>query len=82
MPKPTTPCRVQQECEPQRDSEDWIGCGSSEPSRQQGLALSLALASRSAAPEVQTLAGVLLPSATAFLLLCNDRAVLGPWVNS
>jgi NRAMP (natural resistance-associated macrophage protein)-like metal ion transporter len=31
---------------------------------------------------VQTLAGVLLPSATAFLLLlCNDKAVLGPWVN-
>ena len=31
---------------------------------------------------VQTLAGVLLPSATVFLLLlCNDRAVLGPWVN-
>jgi Mn2+/Fe2+ NRAMP family transporter len=25
----------------------------------------------------------LLPSATVFLLLlCNDRAVLGPWVNS
>ncbi|KWH46072.1 NRAMP family divalent metal transporter [Burkholderia stagnalis] len=32
---------------------------------------------------VQTLAGVLLPSATVFLLLlCNDRHVLGPWVNS
>jgi Mn2+/Fe2+ NRAMP family transporter len=32
---------------------------------------------------VQTLAGVLLPSATVFLLLlCNDRGVLGPWVNS
>jgi NRAMP (natural resistance-associated macrophage protein)-like metal ion transporter len=32
---------------------------------------------------VQTLAGVLLPSASMFLLLlCNDRAVLGPWVNS
>jgi hypothetical protein len=32
---------------------------------------------------VQTLAGVLLPSASVFLLLlCNDRAVLGPWVNS
>jgi Mn2+/Fe2+ NRAMP family transporter len=32
---------------------------------------------------VQTLAGVLLPSATVFLLLlCNDRSVLGPWVNS
>ncbi|PNE37708.1 NRAMP family divalent metal transporter [Streptomyces noursei] len=31
---------------------------------------------------VQTLAGVLLPSASVFLLLlCNDRAVLGPWVN-
>jgi Mn2+/Fe2+ NRAMP family transporter len=31
---------------------------------------------------VQTLAGVLLPSCTLFLLLlCNDRAVLGPWVN-
>jgi Mn2+/Fe2+ NRAMP family transporter len=28
---------------------------------------------------VQTLAGVLLPSASVFLLLlCNDRAVLGP----
>ncbi len=32
---------------------------------------------------VQTLAGVLLPSATVFLLLLsNDEAVLGPWVNS
>ena len=32
---------------------------------------------------VQTLAGVLLPSATVFLLLlCNDKDVLGPWVNS
>jgi len=32
---------------------------------------------------VRTLAGVLLPGATVFLLLlCNDRAVLGPWVNS
>jgi Natural resistance-associated macrophage protein len=31
---------------------------------------------------VQVLAGVLLPSATLFLLLlCNDREVLGPWVN-
>jgi Natural resistance-associated macrophage protein len=31
---------------------------------------------------VQTLAGVLLPSATVFLLLlCNDPAVLGPWIN-
>jgi len=31
---------------------------------------------------VQVLAGVLLPSATVFLLmLCNDTAVLGPWVN-
>jgi NRAMP (natural resistance-associated macrophage protein)-like metal ion transporter len=31
---------------------------------------------------VQALAGVLLPSATVFLLLlCNDRAVLGPWRN-
>ena len=31
---------------------------------------------------VQTLAGVLLPSATVFLLLlCNDKAVLGRWVN-
>jgi NRAMP (natural resistance-associated macrophage protein)-like metal ion transporter len=31
---------------------------------------------------VQALAGVLLPSATVFLLLlCNDRQVLGPWVN-
>jgi len=31
---------------------------------------------------VQTLAGVLLPSASVFLLLlCNDKAVLGPWVN-
>ncbi len=30
---------------------------------------------------VQALAGVLLPSATVFLLLlCNDREVLGPWV--
>ncbi|MHA6894841.1 Nramp family divalent metal transporter [Ralstonia pseudosolanacearum] len=32
---------------------------------------------------VQSLAGVLLPSATVFLLLlCNDKAVLGPWTNS
>jgi Mn2+/Fe2+ NRAMP family transporter len=32
---------------------------------------------------VQTLAGVLLPGATVFLLLlCNDKAVLGPWVSS
>jgi Mn2+/Fe2+ NRAMP family transporter len=32
---------------------------------------------------VQVLAGVLLPAATVFLLLlCNDRSVLGPWVNS
>ena len=31
---------------------------------------------------VQALAGLLLPSSTVFLLLlCNDRAVLGPWVN-
>jgi NRAMP (natural resistance-associated macrophage protein)-like metal ion transporter len=31
---------------------------------------------------VQALAGVLLPSATVFLLLlCNDEEVLGPWVN-
>ena len=32
---------------------------------------------------MQVLAGVLLPSATVFLLLlCNDKAVLGPWVNT
>lgn len=32
---------------------------------------------------VQALAGVLLPSATVFLvLLCNDRAVMGPWSNT
>jgi Mn2+/Fe2+ NRAMP family transporter len=32
---------------------------------------------------VQTLAGVLLPSATVFLLLLsNDEAILGPWINS
>ncbi len=31
---------------------------------------------------VQALAGVLLPSASVFLLLlCNDREVLGPWCN-
>ncbi len=31
---------------------------------------------------VQVLAGVLLPSAVVFLaILCNDKAVLGPWVN-
>jgi NRAMP (natural resistance-associated macrophage protein)-like metal ion transporter len=31
---------------------------------------------------VQALAGIMLPSATVFaILLCNDRAVLGPWVN-
>jgi len=32
---------------------------------------------------VQALAGVLLPSATVFLLLlCNDKHVLGPWTNA
>jgi len=32
---------------------------------------------------VQTLAGVLLPSASVFLLLlCNDKEVLGPWTNN
>ncbi|HEY6428931.1 MAG TPA: divalent metal cation transporter, partial [Acidimicrobiales bacterium] len=32
---------------------------------------------------VQVLAGVLLPSAIVFLvLLCNDKDVLGPWVNT
>ncbi len=32
---------------------------------------------------VQALAGVLLPSATVFLvLLCNDRPVMGPWANT
>ncbi|GAB7143445.1 NRAMP family divalent metal transporter [Mycobacterium riyadhense] len=32
---------------------------------------------------VQALAGVLLPSATVFLvLLCNDRAIMGPWSNT
>src|SRR6202521_1382616 len=32
---------------------------------------------------VQTLAGVLLPGATVFLLLlCNDKPVLGPWANT
>ena len=32
---------------------------------------------------VQALAGVLLPSASVFLLLlCNDREVLGPWCNA
>ncbi|HEX4587830.1 MAG TPA: NRAMP family divalent metal transporter [Mycobacterium sp.] len=32
---------------------------------------------------VQALAGILLPSATVFLvLLSNDRSVLGPWVNT
>lgn len=31
---------------------------------------------------VQVLAGILLPSAILFLvLLCNDKAILGPWVN-
>jgi Mn2+/Fe2+ NRAMP family transporter len=31
---------------------------------------------------VQALAGVLLPSASVFLLLlCNEKEVLGPWVN-
>src|SRR5947208_2286358 len=31
---------------------------------------------------VQALAGIMLPSATVFsVLLCNDPAVLGPWVN-
>ncbi len=31
---------------------------------------------------VQALAGILLPSATVFLvLLCNDKGVLGPWIN-
>jgi Mn2+/Fe2+ NRAMP family transporter len=32
---------------------------------------------------VQAMAGVLLPSASVYLLvLCNDKQVLGPWVNS
>jgi Mn2+/Fe2+ NRAMP family transporter len=32
---------------------------------------------------VQALAGILLPSAAVFLLLlCNDREILGPWVNA
>ncbi|WP_276938816.1 Nramp family divalent metal transporter [Ferrimicrobium acidiphilum] len=32
---------------------------------------------------VQALAGILLPSATVFLvLLCNDKDVLGPWINT
>ena len=32
---------------------------------------------------VQTLAGILLPSAVVFLLLlCNDKEVVGPWANS
>jgi Mn2+/Fe2+ NRAMP family transporter len=32
---------------------------------------------------VQALAGILLPAACAFLLLlCNDRHLMGPWVNS
>jgi NRAMP (natural resistance-associated macrophage protein)-like metal ion transporter len=32
---------------------------------------------------VQTLAGILLPSASVFLLLlCNDKELLGPWANS
>jgi Mn2+/Fe2+ NRAMP family transporter len=32
---------------------------------------------------VQALAGILLPSATVFLvLLCNDRAIVGPWANT
>src|SRR5207247_9456290 len=31
---------------------------------------------------VQAMAGVMLPSTTVFaVLLCNDRDVLGPWVN-
>ena len=31
---------------------------------------------------VQALAGILLPSASVFLvLLCNDRDVIGPWIN-
>lgn len=31
---------------------------------------------------IQMLAGILLPAATIFLLiLCNDKALLGPWVN-
>ncbi len=53
------------------------------------IALSAALVLLPGAPlgllteAVQVLAGVLLPSATVFLLLlCNDKAVLGPWVNN
>src|SRR5438034_10298197 len=31
---------------------------------------------------VQAMAGIMLPSTTVFaVLLCNDRQVLGPWVN-
>lgn len=37
---------------------------------------------RTATQYVQVLAGILLPSASLFLvLLCNDTEVLGPWVN-
>jgi len=52
-----------------------------------GLAAGLVLVSSDAflgylTNAVQALAGVLLPSATVFLLLlCNDEAVLGPWRN-
>src|SRR5207249_5209948 len=52
------------------------------------VALAAAIALISPAPlrlittAVQALAGITLPSATVFaVLLCNDRAVLGPWVN-
>lgn len=52
------------------------------------VALAAALVLRPGAPlglltnAVQALAGILLPSARVFpLLLCNDEAVLGPWVD-
>ena len=61
----------------------------STPSTSGLIALAAALVLTPGAPlglltnAVQTLAGVLLPSATVFLLLlCNDKPVLGPWVNS
>src|SRR5207302_1833281 len=44
---------------------------------QDGLHIAQGLASH-----VSPMAGIMLPSATVFaVLLCNDRAVLGPWVN-
>ena len=65
-----------------RDARVFHGCFAT------SIALAVAIVLLPGAPlglvttAVQALAGVLLPSASVFLLLlCNDRVVLGPWAN-